>query len=160
MTPKTLFLNELSRSWKDAVPAFNPVRDPVVSGKSFLCSLPAHGKFYFIMIDFKHGGSRFTISVGISKLPDMATLQPSTDSIPTVNSTGIFAIWQFMNRYCYHWQLSDIRRRFTPEDPDLWKPTTYDQPVKNIVDEAIESVNSTLSDFCFPILKLDVKFSE
>ena len=87
---------------------------------------------------------------------------------PAVNlspvSVGSFAIWQFMGHQRYDWALVDNEAESIalmgfstglPKSTNLWRPTTYQQPIEKICDEAIEDINRTLRKYVFPVIQLN-----
>jgi len=91
-------------------------------------------------------------------------LPPSEDREPTPESVGAFGIWQFMHRPRFDWSLVDLEAESMallgissglPNSPNVWRPSTYDQPLEKIVEEAIAHVNQTLRTFVFPVLQIE-----
>ena len=166
-----LFIKRIGASWRREFPFLKPVDlDEVprlAKGCNFICDDygKTKGRYYFVHVDFspKRRGE-FSIGVVVSPSPGRSMLDPAMVDHPTCTSIGSFAIWKFMRRSHFVWALVDLDAESIallgfssglPKSPNVWRPTTYDQPIEKICDEAIAHVNQTLRTQVFPVLQID-----
>ncbi len=167
------FLKQVTALWRREFPFLQPVDlqelPRVPKGCNFLYQggggVP--GYYYFVCFDFssKRRGE-FSIGVTISQSPERSTLNPAMVDKPTPTSVGSFGIWQFMGRHYMAWALVDLEAEAKalfgltsglPKSPDVWRPTTYDQPLEKIVEEAIADVNQSLRKHVLPALQIQAQ---
>ena len=165
------FVKRIAASWRQEFPFLKPVYlkeiPQVPKGCNFLCD--AYGssreRYYFILLVFsqkKRG--EFSIEIVVSPSADRSTMGPAT-GIPSPRAIGTFGIWQFMRRQRFAWALVDLAADTKallgissglPPSPNVWRPATYNQPLENIIDEAISHVNQTLRASVFPVLQIEI----
>lgn len=171
-----LFLKKLRTSWKQQFPFLQSVDldevPRVQKGCNFRCDKYAvkRGVYYFFRITFdtKYRG-RFTVGVSISSSLEKSILEHGLWPLSEAKSTGMFGIWQILERRYLAWDLVDWRTEtnqfFTgagvPEvgfsankSEDIWQPVSYNAPVETIVDAAIADLNKVLQEEVFPRLEI------
>ena len=116
-------------------------------------------------LDFSSTRSgEFSIGITVSPSSDRSTLDPALVSEPTPISLGSSGIWQFIRKPRFNWSLVDLEAESMallgfssglPKSPNVWRPSTYAQPLEGIVEEAITHVNQTLRTHVFPVLQIE-----
>jgi hypothetical protein len=167
-----LFLKHLKHSWQQEFPFLSPVHvievPQVPRGCNFICERYAltRSRYYFMQVDLspKRRG-QFSISVAISPRRDKSTLDSRGVSDISPMAVGSFGIWQFMQVQRFDWALVDTHSELISHfggdvvpsrSAYLWVPTTYEQPLEEIISEALTHVNQTLRECVFPRLEIAV----
>ena len=173
---KKSLLEKIAVSWREHFPFMHQVNlqetPKIPKNCNYRCDSYSlsRGLFYFFQISFppKREGE-FTLVIVISNDANKSVIDHGIALNPTKNAIGRYGIWQFMGRQRYSWSLKDIdienerffkaagieNVQFSKTDSDKkWKPKSYNMPVDEIIDSAIQDVNACLIRHVIPQLDL------
>ena len=163
-----IFIATLAERWKRDMPFLEQVDINEIPkaprGCNYRLKVSMNDRFYFVRIEFnRKKRGEFSIGITASLTPIRSTLDASGDRIPCRTSIGSFGIWQFPNVPFRAWSLVDLELENVcflglgtglPPSPQVWRPTTYSQPIDRIIEEAITNVTKILKNNVFPTLEI------
>jgi len=170
------FLRRVAHRWEGEFPFLKPahlVEVPQLNkGSNFLCDhyFPERGRAYFLHFNFSQKRvGEFSIGVTVSDSLTRSIREHGTGA-PSPTALGMYAIGLFIGRQTRRWALIDHNAQADElfhsmgvepvgfagmRSRNTWCPPSFDVPQDQIINAALDDVNTVLRQEVFPKLQVE-----